>query len=173
MNFKRYYIPDAIVFITQVVQDRKPVFAHTAHLKLLRKILNQVKILYPFKMWGYAFLPDHFHMLIQPQPPVTFSQIMHSLKTNFTREYKRTVKFDGSMTFWQKRFWEHTIRDEFDFQKHLDYLHFNPVKHGYVKRPDDWMQSSFVEWKSRGAYPERWGWQELQDFSSEYWSKIE
>jgi len=63
INFKRYYVPNAIVFITQVVHARKPVFANADHLELLRKTLRQVKVLYPFKMWGYVFLPDHFHLL--------------------------------------------------------------------------------------------------------------
>jgi REP element-mobilizing transposase RayT len=60
---------------------------------------------------------------------------MHSLKPNFTKAYKRAIGVTGSVKFWQKRFWEHTIRDEKDFECHLDYIHFNPVKHGLVTKP--------------------------------------
>jgi putative transposase len=66
------------------------------------------------------------------------------------------------MQFWQKRFWDHVIRDEVDFQRHLDYIHYNPVKHGLVIKPEDWAHSSFSAWKERDAYPDGWGWSEPQ-----------
>ena len=158
MNFRRYYVPDAIVFITQVVQDRKPVFRDEIYLELLLSTLRRVKELRPFAMLGYVFLPDHFHLLIRPIGDSNFSQIMHSLKPNFTKAYKQTIGFTGSLRFWQKRFWDHVIRDETDLQRHLDYIHYNPVKHGLVIKPEDWAHSSFLAWKERGAYPDEWGW---------------
>jgi putative transposase len=82
MNFRRYYVPNAIVFITQVVQDRAPIFGEEKHLELLRSTLRRVKELHPFSMLGYVFLPDHFHLMIKPTGSSTFSQIMHSLKPN-------------------------------------------------------------------------------------------
>jgi putative transposase len=162
MNFRRYYVPNSIVFITQVVQDRKPVFRNEAHLELLRSTLRRVKELHPFSMLGYAFLPDHFHLLIKPTGDSNFSRIMHSLKPNFTKAYKRAIGITGSMKFWQKRFWDHIIRDEVDLRRHLDYVHYNPVKHGLVTKPEDWVHSSFLTWKKRGAYPDGWGWSEPQ-----------
>lgn len=158
MDFRRYYIPNAIVFITQIVQDREPIFRNEDHVELLRSTLRRVKELHPFSMLGYVFLPDHFHLLIKPNGGSTFSQIMHSLKPNFTKAYKRTMGITGGMKFWQKRFWDHVIRDEMDFQRHLDYIHYNPVKHGLVTKPEDWAHSSFLVWKERGAYPDGWGW---------------
>ncbi|UCC87801.1 MAG: transposase [Anaerolineales bacterium] len=157
MDFRRYYVPNAVVFITQVVQGRAPIFRDEAHLALLRFTLRRVKELHPFSALGYVFLPDHFHLLIKPTGDSTFSQIMHSLKPNFTKAYKRAIGMTGSVKFWQKRFWEHTIRDEKDFECHLDYIHFNPVKHGLVTKPEDWVHSSFLVWKERGAYPDGWG----------------
>lgn len=114
MNFRRYYIPGSAVFITQVVQGREPVFRDSGNLNLLREILRNVKELHPFVMLGYVFLLDHFHMLIQPTGKNNFSDIMHSLKSNFTREYKKRVGFESSqsMKFWQKRFRDHVIRQE-------------------------------------------------------------
>ncbi|MCL4272503.1 MAG: transposase [Anaerolineales bacterium] len=165
MNFRRYYIPGSAVFITQVVQDREPIFRDAAHMSLLRQILRNVKELYPFIMLGYVFLFDHFHMLIQPTGGGNFSDIMRSLKTNFTKEYKKKLGLSSSqsMKFWQKRFWDHVIRDDKDFENHLHYIHFNPVRHGYVRDPRDWQNSSYLEWEKRGLYPPAFYWDEPKD----------
>lgn len=109
-------------------------------------------------MIAFVFLPDHFHLLIKPTGASNFSKIMQALKGNFTKEYKDLVGVTGSMKFWQKRFADHIIRDEDDLAHHIHYIHYNPVKHGLVSRPEDWPDSSFLEWKHRGFYPERWGW---------------
>lgn len=158
MNFHRYYIPGAIVFITQVVENRVPVFQNANYLALLRVTLHNVKALHPFSMLAYAFLPDHCHLLLRPTGASNFSQIMHSLKPNFAKAYKQAAHITGNLSFWQKRFWDHVIRDELDLQRHLDYIHYNPVKHGLTMRPEDWPDTSFALWKKRGAYPEKWGW---------------
>ncbi len=102
MNFRRYYIPGSAIFITQVVQDREPVFRDSKNVNLLREILRNVKVLHPFIMLGYVFLLDHFHMIIQPTGESNFSDIMRSLKMNFTREYKRQLGLSSaqSMKFW-------------------------------------------------------------------------
>jgi len=173
VNFRRYYVPNAIIFITQVVQDRVPVFRDQAHLELLLSTLRCVKELHPFSMLGYVFMPDHFHLLIKPTEDSNFSQIMHSLKPNFTKAYKRSIGVTGSMKFWQKRFWEHTIRDEMDFGCHLDYIHYNPVKHQLVTKPEDWTYSSFLAWKERGVYPDGWGWSVPSSVAEREWSRVE
>jgi len=158
MNIRRYYVPDSIVFITQVVDRRIPIFKDDRYVELLRSVLRQVKVLHPFRMMGYVFLPDHFHLSIQPTGESNFSQIMHSVKRNFTIAYKRETGLDGPMRFWQKGFWDHIIRSPEDFEHHLDYIHYNPVHHGLVARPEDWSHSSFLMWKERNVYPEKWGW---------------
>jgi putative transposase len=162
MNFHRYYIPGSVVFITQVVQNRQPIFRDSQMVELLRSTLRTVKELHPFTMQGYVFLPEHFHILIVPTGESNFSQIMHSLKPNFTKAYKRlTGKTESeSLKFWQKRFWDHVIRDERDLENHLHYIHFNPVKHGLVADPRDWPDSSYLEWEKRGLYPEDLKWDE-------------
>jgi putative transposase len=162
MTIRRYYIPGSAVFITQVVQNREPVFRNPENVGLLREILRNVKELYPFVMLGYVFLLDHFHMIIQPMGEGNFSSIMHSLKSNYTREYKRRIGLlpSQSMKFWQKRFWDHVIRDDKDLENHLHYMHFNPVKHGLVRDPRDWQESSYIEWEKRGLYPPAFSWDE-------------
>ena len=162
MNFRRYYIPGRAVFITQVVQNRKPVFKDPNFVLLLREILENVRRLHPFEMLGYVYLPDHFHMIIQPTDESNFSDIMHSLKPNFTKEYKRMIGVSPSQItkLWQKRFWDHVIRNDRDFETHLHYMHFNPTKHGYVKDPRNWKDSSYLEWETRGLYPMPFTWDE-------------
>ena len=156
MNFRRYYVPNAIVFITQVVQDRYPAFKDETFLELLRSTLRTVKELHPFSMLGYVFLPDHFHLLIRPSGDDNFSQIMHSLKPAFTKAYKQRIGLNGSMKFWQKRFWDHIIRDEADLERHLDHIHYNPVKHGLVCNVKDWPYSTFHRYVAAGVYPVNW-----------------
>src|SRR5688500_10185280 len=116
-------------------------------------------------MLGYVFLLDHFHMIIQPTGESDFSDVMHSLKPNFTKEYKKLIRLGSSQSikFWQKRFWDHVIRDDRDFENHLHYIHYNPVKHGYVKDPRDWKDSSYIEWEKRGLYPPLFKWEEPRD----------
>ncbi len=170
MNIRRYYVPNSIVFITQVVAHRQPIFRNAQHFQLLRDILYEAKQRYPFTMLGYCFLPDHFHLLIKPAAGITHSQIMHSIKPNFTKAYKKQIGIDGSMKFWQKRYWDHVIRDEQDLAHHLDYIHYNPVKHQLVAKPEEWARSSFRHWKAKGVYPDRWGWSlpsGLEDFQIE------
>jgi len=165
MNFRRYYIPGSAVFITQVVHGREPVFRDPKNVNLLREILHNVKQLHPFSMLGYVFLPDHFHVVIQPTGKSNFSDIMHSLKPHFTQEYKKLIGLSPSqsMKVWQKRFWDHVIRDDKDFENHLHYIHYNPVKHGLVKDPRGWIDSSYIEWEKRGLYPPAFDWDEPKD----------
>jgi len=132
MNFKRYYQENQIVFITQVVKDREPAFAQPILASLLLRSWHRTQERIPFRMLAYVILPDHFHILIQPIGSVNFSQIMHSLKLSFTNSYKRLINGQAPFTFWQKRFWDHVIRSELDLENHIHYIHFNPVKHGYV-----------------------------------------
>ncbi len=162
MNIRRYYIPGSVVFITQVVQYREPIFRNPDHIKLLRETLHNVKVLHPFSMLGYVFLHEHIHIMIQPEGEGNFSDIMHSLKPNFSKEYKKLIGLSPSqsMKFWQKRFWDHVIRDDRDFENHLHYIHYNPVKHGYVKDPRDWTDSSYIEWEKRGLYSAPFSWEE-------------
>ena len=154
MNFHRYYFPGQIVFITQNVKDKKPEFNNPELISLLINTLHNTKERYPFKMLAYVFLPDHFHLLIQPQGKTNFSKIMHSLKFNFTRAYKKKIGISYPLNFWQKRFWDHVIRDETDLENHIHYIHYNPVTHGYVNDPSEWQTSSYKSWAMRDAYPQ-------------------
>lgn len=162
MNFHRYYIPGAAVFITQVVAGREPVFSDPTRAELLLSTLDIVKVLHPFSLLAYCVLPDHFHMILQPNGGENFSQIMHSLKPNYSKAYKSSIGLGSSqhLKFWQKRFWDHVIRDDRDLENHLHYVHYNPVKHGLTADPRDWPYNSYRVWEERGLYPEAFQWEE-------------
>ncbi|MEM7133274.1 MAG: transposase [Chloroflexota bacterium] len=158
MNIRRYYIPNAIVFITQVVDRRMPIFNNESYMALLLQTLRDVKEIHPFNMVGYGFMPEHFHIMINPTGSSNFSKVMQSLKRNFTLNYKELIGITAPMKFWQKGFWDHVIRDDIDFERHLDYIHYNPVKHGLVTRPEEWPYSSFRHWRAKNMYIDHWGW---------------
>jgi len=153
-RIRRWYVANATYFLTVVTRDRQPLFADSANLSRLRQVLHNVQELYPFRMYAYVFLPDHFHLLILLTLPTDISKLMQSLQWNYTMTHKRDRGLDGKVSLWQRGFWDHVIRDTLDFERHLNYIHNNPVKHGYVERPGDYPDSSFCEYVKRGWYDE-------------------
>jgi len=111
-------------------------------------------------------LPDHLHTVWKlPETNANFSLRWSMIKQHVTRQFSeqtrnsrrtesRQRRDEGAI--WQRRFWEHTIRDDTDLRNHLDYIHYNPVKHGYVKQPADWPYSTFHRYVSDGVYPADW-----------------
>jgi len=121
--------------------------------------LERVREIYPFHLLAYVILPDHFHWLMSVgDESGNFPKVFHSFKRNFTWNYKKTYHVDTELHLWQDRYWDHIIRDEYDLSRHFDYIHWNPVKHQFVARPEDWQYSSYQHWYEREYYPEQWGW---------------
>jgi putative transposase len=137
-NVRRYYFPGAAVFITQNVRNRRPMLTAPQNVLIFQQTMEGVRQRHPFVMHACVLLPDHFHWIITPTGSSNFSKIMQSLKWNFTRNYKIALGTAESISFWQRRFWDHVIRDDRDLQTHLRYIALNPVKHGLCKRPEDW-----------------------------------
>jgi putative transposase len=154
-NIRRYPPNGAPVFITAVTANRAPILASSVNKQLLLEIIREVKIEHDFSMLGYVVLNDHFHLIIKTRD-ADISKIMQSIKLRFTRRYiKHTT--DTPVSLWQRRFWDHLIRDENDFQRHLDYIHYNPVKHGVAISAYEFVFSSFRAYVERGAYSSDWG----------------
>lgn len=162
MNIRRYYVPNAIYFLTVVTYKRKPIFVDETNLDLFMQTLRTVKDIHPFSMLAYAFLPDHFHFLIKPDVSTNVTKILHSARRNFTVNLKKEKGIVQQLHLWQHRFWDHVIRDETDLEQHFDYIHYNPVKHEYVTKPEKWQFSSYQYWLEKGFYPEGWGYTEPQ-----------
>ena len=152
--YKRYFVPNAIVFLTLATAGRRPLFENGDLAGRVLSILKHVKNIHPFAMKGYVVMPDHLHLLIHTNDG-RFDRVMHSFKRNVTVEFHKQGVCDGEI--WQKRFYDHVIRDDDDFRNHLDYIHFNPVHHERVKRPAEYPHSSFHHYMKQGWYPPDWG----------------
>jgi putative transposase len=169
-RIRRLYAPNAVYFITCVTQRRQPIFVSEPDLELLRETMRRVKDVHPFRTRAYAFLHDHFHLLIFVPETTDVSRVMHSIQRNFTLNYKRAHGVVRRIKLWQRGFWDHVIRDERDFVNHFHYIHYNPVKHGYVSKPEEYPHTSFHEYVQRGWYEIGWGHvepEELKDLEFE------
>lgn len=151
MQYRRAYQHGGCYFFTQVTKDRNPVFNKAENIALLREAFFRVKQKHPFDIDAAVVLPDHIHCIWRmPEEDCDYSRRWRLIKTWFTKN-----RSDSSV--WQRRFWEHMIRDETDYRDHLDYIHFNPVKHGYVNSALAWPYSSFKKFVTRGYYSPDWG----------------
>jgi putative transposase len=152
MQYRRSRVPGGTYFFTVVTQQRKPVLLQPVVHQRLRSAVATIKSRHPFKIRGWCLLPDHMHF-IWTLPPADH---------NFAMRWRLIKHYVSAGTaipagLWQKRYWEHQINSETDFEKHLDYLHYNPVKHGLVERVLDWPHSSFHHYAQEGIYPLNWG----------------
>ena len=165
-DYRRCYRPGGTFFFTIVTHQRRPLFADAANVERLRAAVRDVRSERAFDIVGAVVLPDHLHFLWSlPEGDVDYSRRIGRMKVLFTRSFQ-AVDHSGATSasrerrresgVWQRRFWEHTIRDEADLQAHLDYIHYNPVRHGLVACAHLWRFSSFERWVNRGGYAADW-----------------
>lgn len=166
MQYRRANTSGGTFFFTLVTYQRRPLFVNIENVNLLRNVIRHVKSRHPFKVDAFVLLPDHLHCIwTLPNDDNDFAKRWRLIKSNFTRQclhgYRITPtlsrKNKGEQCVWQRRYWEHQIRNELDFVKHVDYIHYNPVKHGYVKNVCDWPYSSFLHFVKAGIYANSWG----------------
>lgn len=134
MRYRRLIIPGTILV------DR---------INQFKIAFNKVKLRHPFKTDALVILPDHLHIIMTlPKEDSDYSLRVNLIKSNFSRADPKDETISGSRKkkrergVWQRRFWEHVIRDGDDYERHVNYIHNNPVKHGYVKNPTDWQYST-------------------------------
>ncbi len=156
-RIRRAYVDEGLYFITVVTRNRRRIFAADEEIERLRETMRYVKTLHPFTMRAYVFLHEHSHLLIQVGNTTNISRVMHSIKRNYTLNYKAAWGVNGRVSLRQRNFWDHVIRNERDYKNHLDYIHYNPVKYGRVSRPEDYPHSSYKEYMRRGWYEMGWG----------------
>ena len=157
-NYRRAVQPGATYFFTVGTYHRKSWFDCEEHVSVLREAFCRNMEKRPFRMDAVVVLPDHLHCLWQlPQGDSDFSGRWREIKKKVSRQLDSRTNARNERLVWQKRFWEHLIRDEKDWRNHMDYIHYNPVKHGLVKRPTDWPWSSFSKAVARGWYDTDWG----------------
>ena len=154
MQYRRLYQPGARYFFTVVTEKRQPLLID--NIERLRAAFHLGLSRYPFEIEAIVILPDHLHTLwLLPEGDVDFSKRWMVIKRKFSaglvdgiiNQSKAKKREKG---IWQRRFWEHCIRDEEDWRRHVDYIHFNPVKHGYVSKASDWPYSSFSKAVAKG-----------------------
>lgn len=157
-----------VYFFTVVTHERRPLFSSELARKLLRNAFQSVQGERPFVMTAIVLLPDHLHAIWElPAGDTDYSTRWRRIKAIFTKEWLAHGGENGKISqsrlkrseqgVWQRRFFEHTCRDETDLKRCLDYIHINPVKHGLVGRAGDWPWSSFHRYVNLGEYPSDWG----------------
>ena len=161
-HYRRNFLPGGSYFFTVNLADRRRALL-TEHIDLLRAAFRQVRARHPFAIEAAVTLPDHLHAIwTLPNGDADFATRWRLIKSAFSRGLPRGERISASRAakdergIWQRRYWEHTLRDEDDFVRHLDYIHFNPVKHGHAVRVRDWPFSSFHRRVRLGAYPIDW-----------------
>ena len=166
MQYRRTFMPGGSFFFTVVTERRRPILASAEAVEVLRGAFRSVRKLRPFRIDAMVVMPEHLHCIwTLPPDDADFSVRWRLIKTWFTKhcpaelrlapDCARTAK--GEQALWQHRYWEHLLRDETDYTRHLDYIHYNPVKHGLVASPVDWPYSSLRSFIDRGSYPADWG----------------
>ncbi len=167
-DYRRWRVSGGTYFFTVVTYNRNRLFENDRARRFLRDSFHDVRRRHSFKIPAIVLLPDHLHMLMHlPSGDDDYSVRIRQIKTQFTRHWAHVqdTKQQRSMSrqsrgehnVWQRRFYEHTVRDEEDFQHCADYIHVNPLKHGLVKRVIDWPWSSFHRWLADGRYESGWG----------------
>ena len=161
-NYRRNRVPGGTYFFTVNLLDRgRPLLVE--RIDLLRATVRRVRELKPFHIDAWVVLPEHLHALwTLPEGDADYRHRWQAIKMIFSkgievgeaRSPSRHIR--GERGIWQRRYWEHTIRNDHDYAAHMDYIHFNPVKHGLVANVADWPFSTFHRSVALGLYPPSW-----------------
>jgi putative transposase len=162
VGYRRNFVPGGTFFFTVALADRRSTLLTTSVAEL-RMAFHTVRGERPFDIDAIVILPDHLHTVwTLPDGDADFPLRWRRIKTVFTRTVMASgARFKprdgGGRILWQRRFWEHTIRDAADFSRHVDYVHYNAVEHGYVANTLDWPHSSLHRFVRNGILPADWG----------------
>jgi putative transposase len=162
-NYRRFRVPGGTYFFTVNPLERRSDLL-VRHIDALREAVRRTRRARPFYIDAWVVLPEHMHWVITlPEGDDDFSNCIKAIKIRFVRAIPATERRTrvraarGEPAIWQRRFWEHAIRSDSDYAHHLDYVHFNPVKHGYVTFARDWPYSTFNRLVKAGLYSADWG----------------
>ena len=161
VQYRRNLVKGGTYFFTVTLINRHSNML-TQYIDLLRESVKSTQQRHPFEIVAWVVLPDHLHAVWQlPMDDCDYSSRWRAIKSHFVRGLKKqdvlvNIRADGSALVWQRRFWEHTIKNEDDLRRCVDYCYINPVKHGLVKTVADWQYSSFHRDVKRGIYPANW-----------------
>ena len=168
-NYRRYRVPGGTYFFTiNLLQRRSDLLVR--HIDALREAVRCTRRERPFNIDAWVVLPEHMHCIVTlPEGDDDFSNRIKAIKIRFVRTIPATEHRSraraarGERGIWQRRFWEHAIRNDADYARHMDYVHYNPVKHGQVTFARDWPYSTFHRLVNAGLYPADWGAGDVDD----------
>jgi putative transposase len=167
-NWRRALVAGGTYFFTVVTDQRAPFLCDETARRILGTVLSDCRKRWPFELDAIVLLPDHLHSIwTLPAGETKYSMRWAWIKKEFTKcwlaegrsEQIQTAGRlrDGRRGIWQAKFWEHVIDSDEDLEAHVDYIHYNPVKHGFAIAPVEWPWSSFHRWVKDGRYPPEWG----------------
>ncbi len=172
-EYRRAWLPGGTWFFTVNLAERRGNRLLIERIDVLRKAFQSVRLRRPYRLQAIVILPDHLHCIWTLPPDDTdFSRRWSLIKAQFSRGIDKGERISesrskrGERGIWQRRFWEHLIRDGEDFRRHVDYVHWNPVKHGHVASVADWPHSSFHDYVRRGLYSANWGGEDVADIEA-------
>ncbi len=166
-EYRRIKEDGGIYFFTVVTYQRLPILTPEPCREILHQAWQDTQNRFPFETIAVCLLPDHIHAIWKlPEGDANYSLRWREIKRLFTKTYLQNIgpgeernesrQKRGEAAIWQRRFWEHTIIEEVDLENHIDYIHFNPIKHGYVKKASEWQWSSFKRFVQKGVYDMDW-----------------
>jgi putative transposase len=167
-DYRRWFVAGGSFFFTVVVHGRRRLFDQPRSVTLLGNVMRDCLARWPVTVNAIVLLPDHLHAIwTLPPGDAEYPKRWGWIKKEFTKRWLADLGHDHSISvarrrerrrgIWQPRYWEHTLENEDDFERHFDYIHWNPVKHGYVRCPHEWPHSSFHRCVERGVYDRQWG----------------
>jgi putative transposase len=166
MQYRRTFIPGGSYFFTIVTKRRQKLFVSDTNVEVLRQAFRNVMKKRPFNIDAAVVLPDHLHFVwTLPANDADYPTRWRLIKTWFTKHCEHKYQFGlnasqvkrGEQAIWQHRYWEHLLQNEVDFEWHINYIHYNPVKHNYVNKPFDWKYSSLHKYVKQGIISDKWG----------------
>jgi len=167
-NYRRAFVPGASFFFTVNVDRRRRLFDDPSAINLLGSALRRCLMRWPCTVNAIVLLPDHLHAIwTQPRGDAEYPKRWGWAKKEFTHWWLQIGGHDHGVSagrkrqrrrgIWQPRYWEHTLKDEYDFERHFDYIHWNLVKHHHIRCPYEWPYSSFHRYVHLGVYDRKWG----------------
>lgn len=179
-NYIRDKTPGGTYFFTLVTYKRIPIFIDGKAVQLLKAAFSKVKSQYPFKISAIVVLPEHLHIIMEMnENDSDYSRRISKVKKEFGNEYLRynainpilsaSLRARKERGIWQRRFWEHKIKSLEDYKAHIDYIHYNPVKHKLAESIADWRWSSYFKYRARGFYTDDWGSKAPADIKGAEW----
>lgn len=163
-KLRRYYNLGSTFFITSVTYNRRPILVQ--NIDLFENALTRSREKQGINTIAWVVLPDHIHIVMEVGKN-NLSQVTKYLKESFAFWYRSRLG-TKSRRVWQHRFWDHVIRNQEDLNRHIDYIHYNPVKHGLCRSPAKYSESSFGIYLERGVYDADWGVDEVRAFEGNF-----